>query len=177
MLSIPWKQKQLKIQRCCVNQLCDCFDCCLNPIENSKMVVFKKKKIISGLWWLWHIVGGWGTGRAGDLWPLGTNVSATSEGYSCEPVTLTVWSMGRRHTGHWRDEKFHLLSLGQVGCSWVTGKERRRRRKKRQRTRNREWSGHLCLSPCPPLSCLYGGLNSQIPGCTSVMLLQVHYSG
>lgn len=112
-------------------------------------------------------MGGWRTGQAVDLWPVSTNVSATSDSYSCEPVTLTVWSMGRRHRGHWRDEKFHLLSLGQVGCSWVTEKERRRWRKKRKRTRNKDWSGHLCLSWRPP-SCLYGGLklpNSRVPLC------------
>lgn len=34
---------------------------------------------------------------------------------SGEPASATVRSEGRRHTGHWRDEKLHRLSLGQVG--------------------------------------------------------------
>lgn len=59
--------------------------------------------------------------------------------YSYEPVALTVWSKGRRQTGHWRDEKLHLLNPGQMGFSFESKRnEDRGKRKKSETDRVRE---------------------------------------
>lgn len=74
---------------------------------------------------------------------------------SCEPVSLTVWSKGRRHKDHWRDEKSHLLGYGQV--EFTRGGDRERRRQI-----GKEGRSHRCLPHHDPL-CLYRGLDVHIP--------------
>lgn len=90
--------------------------------------------------------------------------ATTSDNWSLEQVSLAVWSEGRRHTGHWRDEKFHLVSLGQVGDFTSNRRKREGGRKKKG---GKELVAVFYLSHCLHV-CLYGGLKSHAPQCTSV---------
>ena len=67
--------------------------------------------------------------------------------YSCESVSLTVWSEGRRHTGHWRDEKFHLLSHGHSGVIMSEEGKRGRARQRQKRDGEREIEKEECPPP------------------------------
>lgn len=92
----------------------------------------------------------------------------TTGSWSCEPVSLIVWSEGRRHTSHWRDESSIFWVLARWGIYlWVVEKNKSRRKK----NEIEQWL--CCCLPHHLCSCLYGGFKCSL---SSSAVLLVHCS-